>query len=109
MCSSREASRSLLVLGNDFVKNQFNVKLLLHPLEQPVLKAVSAYAPNYGFQLYRESAPDGNLEEGGTITLGNTVLDILWLPGHSPGHVGFYSKKGKFIIGGDVLFFHSIG
>ncbi len=34
---------------------------------------------------------------------------ILFLPGHSPGHIGFYDMKEKVIFSGDVLFEHSIG
>ena len=97
------------VLGNDFVKEHFKVKLLVHPLERPVLKAVTVYAPNYGFTHYREASPDEDLSEGKPVTFGITSLDVIWLPGHAPGHVGFYSKKEKFLIGGDVLFYHSIG
>src|SRR5262245_59308927 len=37
------------VLGNDFVKARYHVPLLIHPLEVAQLKAVSAYAPSYGF------------------------------------------------------------
>src|SRR5690606_1267600 len=37
------------VLGNQFVKETFHTKLLIHPGEQAVLKAVEVYAPNYGF------------------------------------------------------------
>jgi glyoxylase-like metal-dependent hydrolase (beta-lactamase superfamily II) len=36
-------------------------------------------------------------------------MDILFVPGHSPGHVAFYSEKNGFVIGGDVLFNGSIG
>jgi glyoxylase-like metal-dependent hydrolase (beta-lactamase superfamily II) len=49
------------------------------------------------------------LNPGNQIILGNDCLDILWLPGHSPGHLGFYCKKQDFIISGDVLFRESIG
>lgn len=97
------------VLGNDFVKGNFNVPLLIPPLEKPVLKSVSAYAPNYGFNHYHEALPDGDLKEGELVEFGASTLEILFLPGHSPGHVGFYERNQKFLIGGDVLFYHSIG
>jgi glyoxylase-like metal-dependent hydrolase (beta-lactamase superfamily II) len=55
---------------------------------------------------------DGELKyiaEGDTIKLGDEELEILFTPGHSPGHVCFYSKEHKFLIGGDVLFQGSVG
>lgn len=97
------------VLGNDFVKGKFNVPLLIPALERPLLKSVSAYAPNYGFSNYHEALPDGDLKEGDRVKFGASTLEVLFLPGHSPGHVGFYEHNQKFLIGGDVLFYHSIG
>jgi len=97
------------VLGNDFVKHLYNVPFLIHTNELKILKAVPTYASNYGFPLYKEVLPDGELKEGESVNFGNSSLDILFLPGHAPGHVGFYDPNQKFVIGGDVLFYHSIG
>jgi glyoxylase-like metal-dependent hydrolase (beta-lactamase superfamily II) len=97
------------VLGNKFVKETYKVNLLIHRTEEPVLKAVEAYAPSYGFHLYQHQPPDGFLEEGDYIKLGNQTFVVLFVPGHSPGHVAFYSEKNRILIGGDVLFYNSIG
>ncbi len=97
------------VLGNAFVKEKFNTKLYIHPKDEPVLKAVQAYASNYGFPQYQEATVDGYLEVGNKITFGNQSFEILFVPGHAPGHVAFYNAKEKVVIGGDVLFRNSIG
>ena len=97
------------VLGNYFVKLHFHVPFLIHTVEQPVLKAVKVYASNYGFPNYQEVLPDGELRSGETITFGSSTMEILFLPGHSPGHVGFYDPVQKILIAGDVLFYRSIG
>jgi hydroxyacylglutathione hydrolase len=97
------------VLGNDFVKREYQVPFLIHPVEEPVLRSVKAYAPNYGFQNYHELLPDGMIHENQHLTFGNSSLKVLCLPGHSPGHVGFYSPEQKFLVSGDVLFYHSVG
>ncbi len=97
------------VLGNDFVKRQFKVPFLIHPVEMEVLRSVKAYAPSYGFPHYHEVLPDGLLQEGQRIIFGKSTLDVLFLPGHSPGHVGFYQPVQKFLISGDVLFYRSVG
>ena len=97
------------VLGNDFVKTTYQVPLLIPPLEENLLRAVKAYAPNYGFARYREASPDQWLNEGDEVTWGNSLLKVLALPGHSPGHIGLYSQAQQFVLSGDVLFQGSIG
>jgi hydroxyacylglutathione hydrolase len=97
------------VLGNYFIKEKYKVKLWIHRNDEPVLKAVKVYAPNYGIPDYSEATPDEYLEEGQTIKFGNTELKVLFVPGHSPGHVAFYHEESKSVISGDVLFYNSIG
>jgi hydroxyacylglutathione hydrolase len=97
------------VLGNYFVKEKYKTKLHIHKKDEPVLKAVKVYAPNYGFFQYQETTPDAYLEEGQILRLGNEELKVLFVPGHAPGHVAFYNEKNKILIGGDVLFYNSIG
>ncbi|HRJ29446.1 MAG TPA: MBL fold metallo-hydrolase [Cyclobacteriaceae bacterium] len=97
------------VLGNAFVKNHFHVKLFIHPKEEPMLRAVKTYAPNYGFPTYQDSTPDEFIDERTTVTIGNQSLQVLFVPGHSPGHIALYDPQTRSLIGGDVLFQNSIG
>lgn len=97
------------VLGNYFVKKTYKVPFFIHPVELPVLKAVKTYASNYGFPGYVEELPDGELQEGKDVLVGKTQLQVLFVPGHSPGHVAFYEPAQKILIGGDVLFYRSVG
>lgn len=97
------------VLGNAFVKERYKTKLYIHPGEEPTLKAVKVYAPHYGFYQYHETEPDAYLEPGKAITFGRQKLEVLFVPGHSPAHVAFYHPEEKILIGGDVLFYNSIG
>lgn len=97
------------VLGNYHVKKKYRVPLLMHTREENVLRAVKTYAPNYGFNGYQETTADQFIHEGEVISFGETTWDILFLPGHAPGHVGFYDKKEGVIFSGDVLFDGSIG
>jgi glyoxylase-like metal-dependent hydrolase (beta-lactamase superfamily II) len=97
------------VLGNAFVKDEYNTRLYLHRMDEPVLRAVSAYASNYGFQQYQPATPDVYIEEGEEIEVGNQSLKVLFVPGHSPGHVAFYHEGEKVLLGGDVLFRNSVG
>ncbi|MEP2771079.1 MAG: MBL fold metallo-hydrolase [Fulvivirga sp.] len=97
------------VLGNQYMKNTFNVDLYVHKKDEETLKSVTAYAPSYGFTGYEEASIDHYLEEGKAVTFGNSELQVLFVPGHAPGHVAFVDPETKTIIGGDVLFQGSIG
>jgi glyoxylase-like metal-dependent hydrolase (beta-lactamase superfamily II) len=97
------------IFGNRFIQKTYGLTLHLHQLEKQVLDfgPVSGQMWQLPFDNY-----DGELkfiEEGEVIKLGNDELDILFTPGHSPGHVCFYEKAAKFLIGGDVLFNGSVG
>ncbi len=81
----------------------------MHPAEADVLRAVPLYAHLYGFSQYQSSEPDGFIDETQSISFGNSTLSILFVPGHSVGHLAFYSKEQNFCISGDVLFENSIG
>ncbi len=97
------------VLGNAYVKRTFGLSLYIHPKDEATLRSVAVYAPIYGFTHYEPAEPDGFLEENDLVSFGNTTLKVLFLPGHAPGHIGFYSEKESILMGGDVLFQNSIG
>lgn len=49
------------------------------------------------------------LDDNDTVTIGNVTLEVIFCPGHTPGHVVFYSKADRLAVVGDVLFQGSIG
>ena len=57
----------------------------------------------------RNCSPDLWLNEGDVVKIGQEELDVYLCPGHTPGHVIFYSRDSKLAIVGDVLFNGSIG
>lgn len=97
------------VLGIAALKRKYGIPFALHPLDEPVLKAVKTYASNYGFSSFDEPDIDRYLSEGDTVEFGNTQLKVIFVPGHAPGHVAFVCDEEQFVIGGDVLFRMSIG
>ena len=97
------------VLGNAFIKENFNVPLFLHKGDLPVLHANPAIAGTYGFPDYKMINPDRFLADGDKINFGDSVLEVLHVPGHSPGHVAFYDAQNGYVLAGDVLFSGSIG
>lgn len=97
------------VFGNQFIKDKYQVELKIHSKDLPVLESCATVAQMYGIQGFVPSGADSFFEEGDKVTFGNSELDIIFVPGHAPGHVAFVSHAQKFVIGGDVLFQGSIG
>jgi len=98
------------VLGNNFVLENYSIDHYLHQEDIKTLEAVSNYAHLYGFQAYKKSPlPTKILKGGEQLIFGEIKLDVLFTPGHSPGHVVFYNAENNFVINGDVLFRGSYG
>lgn len=97
------------VLGNRYVFEHYGLMPQFHEREVPILVAVENIAPGYGFRYDTSPIPETFLKDGDTIKIGKHELKILFVPGHSPGHLCFYTAADSFIIGGDVLFRNSIG
>lgn len=97
------------VLGNAFVKRHFGVELWSHREDAATLRAVETYATNYGFARYEPSSAEHYLLEGDIFMVGNIAFEILFVPGHAPGHLALYNADAKAVIAGDVLFQRSIG
>jgi hydroxyacylglutathione hydrolase len=97
------------VLGNKFVKELYGLKLYTSKEEEAGLRSVKLYASLYGFANYAETEIDEFIKEGDRIHFGNSELEILFVPGHSVGHLAFVNKEQKICIGGDVLFYQSVG
>ena len=97
------------ILGNQYVKATYQVKLALHQEEIPWLQTATQYAPSFGFPDYQPAEADIILKTGDSIQLGNTLLKVLHVPGHAPGHIALYSQQDRCCLVGDVLFQGSIG
>ena len=63
----------------------------------------------YGLPDARPFTPDRWLEDGDTVSLGETTWEVAHCPGHTPGHVIFFNRAARFAQVGDVLFKGSVG
>jgi hydroxyacylglutathione hydrolase len=63
----------------------------------------------FGFGACESFAPDRWLEDGDRVRVGQVELEVRHCPGHTPGHVVFYSPADRLAFVGDVLFQGSIG
>ncbi len=98
------------VLGNAFAAKRYQLPLEIHEREIPILNSLLQTALYFGVSVEEASpAPGRFIEVDEVITFGDTRLEVLFTPGHSPGSISFYCREARFIIAGDVLFQGSIG
>jgi glyoxylase-like metal-dependent hydrolase (beta-lactamase superfamily II) len=97
------------IFGNKYIADTYGLVAQIHPNEKAVLEyaPVSALMYDLPFDVY--TGEFIYLKEGDTIKLDKDELTVIEAPGHSPGHICFYSAAQHFLIGGDVLFNRSIG
>ena len=98
------------IMGNAFVKRTFNVDLYLHKEDVVTLNMGEQSSKLYGLDQFEASPqPDQFLHEGDRLVFGKISLDVIFGPGHAPGHVAFYNKEESVLINGDILFKGSYG
>ena len=97
------------VFGNKRIAEKYNLTLQAHALEKEILYLAPASGLIYDLPFDNYQGEIKWLKEGDIITLGGDQLEVIHVPGHSPGSVCFYCEQQKFLIGGDVLFLNSIG
>lgn len=97
------------ITGNRFVFDAFGLKPNIHLSDLETLKSQERVCAMYGLNYDPSPLPETFIEEGDEIKFGNTVLSVLYTPGHAPGHVVYYNKENRLLINGDVLFKGSIG
>jgi hydroxyacylglutathione hydrolase len=78
-------------------------------IERGVLADIMSYVPFQGFGPYESYEADHALEGGETLELAGFEIDVLFTPGHSPGHLTYSVPEAQAIFSGDVLFQSSVG
>src|SRR3989441_11475214 len=76
-------------------------------IEKPVLSDIMSYVPWAGFGPYESYEADHMLKGGEKLELAGFEIDVIFTPGHSPGHVTYAVEDALF--SGDVLFQDSVG
>ena len=97
------------VFGNKYIAEAYRLTLQIHKNEEAVLQMAPASGLMFNLPFDNYKGELIFLKEGDVVSLGEDSLQVIEAPGHSPGSICFYCEKQKFIIGGDVLFYQSIG
>ena len=98
------------IFCNQFMLKEFGLKAEACQIDEFWLENAAKQSRMFGFELKEEPVPLGKyLHDGDIISFGNTQLETIHVPGHSPGSLVFYSKGDNCMFSGDVLFQGSIG
>lgn len=98
------------ILGNGFVYRTFGLKPEASRADVEQLPSPIDQAKAFGLPIAVEQVEvEASLAGGQIIRFGHTELEVLAVPGHTPGGLAFYNRKNGFVIVGDSLFAGSIG
>lgn len=97
------------IFGIDKVLGRFDIPVYLHPEDLIFWENYMSTAAMYGFQVQPFAfeplpiLPQKNFEVAGM------KMDVLFTPGHAPGHVAYYFEEAGVVVSGDALFRESVG
>ncbi len=86
------------IMGNDWAKNMWNVPLLMHKDDMPLIDKALDQGAMFGVTFPKPPDPDQFIDETSEVKFADTVFKILHTPGHSPGSVCFVDEKEKVIF-----------
>jgi len=96
--------------GNSFIFQKYGIGAEAHQADEFLLDNMNRQAELFGFAKVENVTPLGNyLNDGDKINVGDIELEVLHVPGHSPGSLVYYAPKNGCVFVGDVLFQGSIG
>jgi hydroxyacylglutathione hydrolase len=78
-------------------------------MERPMLADIMAFVPFPGIGPYESYEADRTVKGGETLELAGMTIDVIFTPGHSPGHVTYSVRDEEAMFSGDVLFNGSVG
>lgn len=97
------------VLGIDFLSKEYLVDVYIPSSEKDIYRNIPSYAPIFGMGNYKHNDNVILVKHSDTLAFDEIKINTLFLPGHSPGHLGYFFENENICFSGDVLFKNSIG
>lgn len=97
------------VLGIKYLSDEYSIDTYIPKSELDFHDNMINYASMFGFDKYDHQNNIKLIDDSSKLSFIEVPIEILSLPGHSPGHLGFYFRENKICFSGDVLFKNSIG
>ena len=96
--------------GARWLADQTGADVCACALDAPLGRDLKRQVEEFGLNIECEPLTiDRNLAEGDTLTLGDEIIQVLHVPGHSPGGLAFYLPQSALLIAGDTIFNGSVG
>ena len=97
-------------LGNNYVARKYGAKVAAAASEFSFGRNADTQARFFGLGLqgYGTEA-DTAIADGQILPVGNGSLEVIAVPGHSPGGIALYCREGGWLVSGDTLFDGSVG
>lgn len=100
------------IIGNAFIRDTYGLQPEASRTDVEALPSLGEQMAGLGLPPSKafETVPVTKyLAEGDTVRFGQSELQVLATPGHSPGSLSFYASQDGFVLSGDALFQGSIG
>ena len=97
------------IMGVEILRNEYGIPFSAHEKDAFWVEKVVEQGKMFGFEINKVSPVDSFLNENEKVVFGKSELQVIHVPGHSPGHVCLYNNEANVLIAGDVLFYGSIG
>jgi hydroxyacylglutathione hydrolase len=98
------------IMASARLKELTGAPFRLHQRDLPLVRTMTQQVRRwFDIAVPPAARPDGFVDEGDVITAGGIKLDVLYTPGHSPGHVSYVLRSENVVFCGDCLFFSGIG
>ena len=91
------------------VARETGAPVYVSEIERPVLADIMRFVPFAGIGPYESYEADHTLRGGERLEIAGLEIDVLFTPGHSPGHLTFSIPSEQAAFSGDVLFQGSVG
>lgn len=96
-------------LGVEFLKKKYGIPFAMSFADRFLLDDAATSGSVFGVSIGPMPSVDIDLDATPEVRFGNTVLEVIGTPGHTPGHVSLYEPESKSLFTGDTLFRESIG
>lgn len=85
------------------------VPVRMHPADRPLLERAADAAARWLIEIPAPPTDTVDLADGERLRLGSLEVEVVFTPGHAPGHVAFWLEESGAVLAGDALFQGSIG
>lgn len=96
--------------GISYMIQKYGLKLACNIADQFLAERLMEQARMFGLPMsISELEINMEFNDGDKLSIGGEILNVMHVPGHSPGSIVIYAPESSFLISGDVLFDSSIG